>query len=134
MNTADAHPVDSGDLDVAFVAPTGAPGVSNDVIVFTFFGAVADGVDHMVDPGTTCVSIHNTFFVVPEDGVARCNHIAHDMFVNGCFVLIHSSLQHFGIKHSYFAFCLLLLITGSRLFSSARSIRVVLLCGLGVFL
>ena len=83
MDAADALAGHGRDLDVTFVAPSGGPRVSHDVVIRTFcICSVADSSDHMVDLGTTFRRVHNSASILSE--CATCiNSNRHDALADG---------------------------------------------------
>ena len=69
LDTADTSTVDGGDLDVTLVTPRGRPGVSDDVVLLTVLGTIADSGDGVVEVGTALLGVEDTTGVHLEDGL-----------------------------------------------------------------
>ena len=61
LDSADTWSFNGGDLDVAFITPAIAPRVSNDVIVKSLLGSIADSSNGVVKVAcVTMIGVQNT--------------------------------------------------------------------------
>ena len=87
LDSADASSFDGGDLHVAVLTPVGVPGVSEDVVILSAFGAVSDKSDCMVECGSTGDIIEDTSLVVLEHGLVSFNGDSDWLLNDGCLQL-----------------------------------------------
>ena len=73
LDTADTLAIDGGDLDVALITPGGGPGVSDNVVLLTSLGSVADGGNGVVEAGSTGSGVEDTAGVELEDRLVSLN-------------------------------------------------------------
>ena len=73
LDTADTKSVNGGDLDVSSISPNSSPGVSNEVVVLATLGSVTNGGDGVVKGGSTELGVHDSGFVLLEDGSVGLN-------------------------------------------------------------
>lgn len=86
MDTADTSAFDGTDLDVTLVTPGSAPGVSDDVVLFTTLRSVTNGGDGVVEAGSAFGGVHDTTGVHLEDALVSLDG-------NGDNTLVKGSLQ-----------------------------------------
>lgn len=98
LDTADTSSVDGGDLDVSFVSPGWAPGVSNDVVVLSSLGSVSDGGDGVVKLGSAGWGVENTAVVELEDGLVGLDGDGDDSLVEGSLELRNAVAWHVGVS------------------------------------
>jgi len=87
LDSADASSFDGGDLHVAVLTPVGVPGVSEDIVILSAFGAVSDESDCMVECGSTGDIIEDTSLVVLEHGLVSFNGDSDRLLNDGCLQL-----------------------------------------------
>jgi len=69
LDTADTGTIDGGDLDVSSITPGSTPGVSDDVVLLSRLGTIADGGNGVIEGSTTSLGVHDTTGVHLEDGL-----------------------------------------------------------------
>ena len=88
LDTADTLALNGGDLDVALVSPGSSPGVSDEVVLLTVLGSVANSGDGVVEGGSASGGVHNSAGVVLEDGSVGLNSDGGRSLGNGSLELI----------------------------------------------
>lgn len=91
LATADTSTIDSSDLDVATVTPSGSPGVSDDVVVLATLVSVSNDGDGVVESGWAGGGVEDTASVLLEVSVASSEGNGEDTLVGGSLVLGGSS-------------------------------------------
>lgn len=88
LDTADTSALLGSDLDVTFVTPGSAPGVSDDVVVLAGLGSVSDGSDGVVEVGAAGGGVEDTRVVKLEDGLVSLDGDGDDALVDGSLELV----------------------------------------------
>lgn len=91
LAAADTSTIASSDLDVALVTPSGAPGVSNDVVVLATLVSVSDDCDGVVESGWAGSGVEDAASVLLEVSVASSEGNGENTLVSGSHVLGSSS-------------------------------------------
>ena len=89
LRSANAVAFDGSELNVAIVAPLGAPGVTDDPVVFAGQGAPANHGDGVVDIARALGIVKDATFVLSEEFVASAESNGENSFVEGGLVLGH---------------------------------------------
>ena len=91
LHSANTLTVDGEDVDVTSTTPSGAPGVSDDVVLSSFspphVGAVSDSVNGVVLACSTLIGINDTTSVLSEDGSVGLEHDGYWALGDGSFQL-----------------------------------------------
>jgi len=87
LATADTSSLTSSQLDVTSVTPAGAPGVSNDPVVFATLVTITDHSDGVVDLGWAVLVVEDTASVLLERSVSGSESDGNDTSVKGSLML-----------------------------------------------
>lgn len=87
LRSADTSTFLSSELNVTFVTPAGAPGVSDDPVVLAILVTPTDGGDGVVDLGTAGSTSEDTASVQLEGGAASGKSNTEDTLFSSSLVL-----------------------------------------------
>jgi len=73
LDSADSCSIDGGDLHVTVLTPVSVPGVSEDVVVLSTFGAISDKSNSMVKGSSAGDIVEDTSLVVLEHSLVSFN-------------------------------------------------------------
>lgn len=97
-NTADTVAIlIDGDSEVAFLAPVGTPGVSDDKELLAALVAITDGGDSVVKVMTASLTVHDTLVVELEDRAGCVDTDAGGLLFDGGLDLLDALLGDSGV-------------------------------------
>lgn len=83
LDAADAGAFDGSNLDVSLIAPSSAPGVSDNVVLLTTFASIANSCDGVIELSSACAGVEDAALILLEDRFVGLDGDRDDTLVDG---------------------------------------------------